>query len=224
MKLCIYCAGGYGKEVYDIALRINVKESRWDEIVFIDDSSGMGDSAYLGKLFTLNRVLNEFNTNSVEVIIANGEPEIRKKLYSKVKSKNLQMATLIDPSSIISLTARLAEGVIVSPFSSVSSSSVIGANVSINANTIVGHDISIGNHSVVSSFVSLGGACSIGENCYIAMGVQVKEGISIGSWVIVGMGSVVFHDIPKEVIALGNPARPLRRNEDKRVFKKQNLK
>ena len=220
MKLCIYCAGGYGKEVYDIALRINAKESRWDEIVFIDDSPGMGDSAYLGRLFTMNSVLKEINTNTVEVIIANGEPAIRKQIFLKVKSNKLRVTTLVDPSAIISPTARLAEGVIVSPFSSVSSSSVIGANVSINANTIVGHDISIGDHSVVSSFVSLGGTCSIGENCYIAMGVQIKEGISIGSDVIVGMGSVVFHNIPNEVIVLGNPARPLRRNEDKKVFKK----
>jgi acetyltransferase-like isoleucine patch superfamily enzyme len=33
------------------------------------------------------------------------------------------------------------------------------------------------------------------------------------------MGSVVYNDIPDQMIALGNPARPMRRNDDKKVFK-----
>jgi acetyltransferase-like isoleucine patch superfamily enzyme len=33
------------------------------------------------------------------------------------------------------------------------------------------------------------------------------------------MGSVVYSDIPDNVIALGNPARAARPNADKRVFK-----
>ena len=38
MRLGIYGAGGLGREVYELALRINVKSSRWSEIIFIDDS------------------------------------------------------------------------------------------------------------------------------------------------------------------------------------------
>ena len=51
------------------------------------------------------------------------------------------------------------------------------------------------------------------------MAAQIKEGLVIGSEVIVGMGSVVHYDIPDGMIALGNPARPMRRNVEKRVFK-----
>ena len=51
------------------------------------------------------------------------------------------------------------------------------------------------------------------------MGAQVKEGTRIGLESIVGMGSVVFADIPDEVIALGNPCRPMRPNTCKRIFK-----
>jgi acetyltransferase-like isoleucine patch superfamily enzyme len=36
--------------------------------------------------------------------------------------------------------------------------------------------------------------------------------------VIVGMGSVVFSDIPNEIIALGNPCRPIRPNLNKKIF------
>ncbi|MFW8642680.1 acyltransferase [Rhizobium beringeri] len=54
---------------------------------------------------------------------------------------------------------------------------------------------------------------------YLGMGALVKERMQIGHSSIIGMGSVVHIDIPDEVIALGNPARVVRRNEDKKVFK-----
>jgi len=53
----------------------------------------------------------------------------------------------------------------------------------------------------------------------LGIGAQVKDGLSIGPDVIVGMGSVVYKSIPNLAIVLGRPARPMRRNEDKKVFK-----
>ena len=50
------------------------------------------------------------------------------------------------------------------------------------------------------------------------MGALILEKVSVGSESIVGMGSVVYRDIPDGVIALGNPARVARKNEDKKVF------
>ena len=88
MKLCIYCAGGLGKEVFDIADRINNIHSRWDEILFVDDTEGLGDNCYLGRLFKFDKMLLEFKDDDLEFIIANGEPVVREKLYTKVKENN----------------------------------------------------------------------------------------------------------------------------------------
>jgi acetyltransferase-like isoleucine patch superfamily enzyme len=57
-----------------------------------------------------------------------------------------------------------------------------------------------------------------GGECYIGMGPQIKDRMRIGRSSILGMGSVVFADIPKEVIALGNPHRPMRPNSNERIF------
>ena len=67
--------------------------------------------------------------------------------------------------------------------------------------------------------VNLGGAVTVGPQVYIGMGALIKEQLSIGANSIVGMGSVVHRDIPEGVIALGNPARVARLNEDRKVFK-----
>ena len=71
----------------------------------------------------------------------------------------------------------------------------------------------------ISAFCNIAGAVHIGKYSYIGMSSAVKELVNIGSYSIVGMYSAVYKDIPDEVIALGNPARPMRRNEEHRVFK-----
>jgi acetyltransferase-like isoleucine patch superfamily enzyme len=50
----------------------------------------------------------------------------------------------------------------------------------------------------------------IGENCFIAIGVIIMPGVSIGDHVIVGAGSVVTKDVPSHSIVAGNPARIIR--------------
>ena len=219
MRLFIYCAGGFGREVFDSADRINRSDERWDEISFIDDVRT--EKVFYGaKVFKLEAVLAEFSIDSFEVTIANGEPKARKDIFGRLVSNNINLATLVDRTSVVSGTARMGRGVILTPFCSVSSQAVIGNNVAVNTKAIVGHDVKLGDHSVVSSMVNIGGACSIGEDSYIGMGAQIKEGgIMIGKEVIVGMGSVVYDDIPDGMIALGNPARPMRRNVDKKVFR-----
>jgi sugar O-acyltransferase (sialic acid O-acetyltransferase NeuD family) len=219
MKLCIYGAGGFGKEVYDIASRINDKHHQWDEILFVVDSAYINGDSYEGRLIAFEDISNELDLNNLEVIIANGEPMVRKQLYAKIKAMNIKLATLIDPSAIISDTATLGEGIIVAPFSHVTSSTVLGNNVVVNAHTIIGHDITIGEHCVVSTNVSIGGSSIIGAESYIGLGAQTKDRLSIGEQVIISMGAIVFKDIPDKMIAMGNPARPLRRNEDSKIFK-----
>lgn len=219
MNLCIYCAGGLGKEVFDIATRINKIHSIWDEIFFVDDTEGLGDTTYLGRLFTFDKMLTEFHDDTIEVVIANGEPVVREKLFEKVKKLKLNIISLIDPSASISPSASIGQGVIAYPFTIIASSAIIGDNVLVNASSIIGHDIKVGNNTVISSHANIGGASIIGENSYIGMGSMIKEKLSIGSNVIIGISSSVHRDIPDGVIAMGNPARPLRRNDDNKVFK-----
>ena len=37
MQLAIYGAGSLGKQLYDVALRVNEQDRRWTDIFFIDD-------------------------------------------------------------------------------------------------------------------------------------------------------------------------------------------
>ena len=137
----------------------------------------------------------------------------------KLKEYNIKLGKVIDPSAVVSPTATLCDGVIVTSDCIIASSAYVGENVIINVKSIVGHDIILSNDVVVSSMVNIGGACKIGAGTYLGMGCLIKEGLEIGEEVIIGMGSAVHHNIPNRMIALGNPARPMKENIEKKVFK-----
>lgn len=50
----------------------------------------------------------------------------------------------------------------------------------------------------------------VGDNVWIGAGVHVMPGVTIGSNVVIGGGSVVVHDIPDHSVAVGNPCRVIR--------------
>ncbi|GGW70644.1 maltose O-acetyltransferase [Streptomyces lucensis JCM 4490] len=51
---------------------------------------------------------------------------------------------------------------------------------------------------------------TIGDNVWLGGGVIVCPGVSIGDNSVIGAGSVVTKDVPAGVVAVGNPARPVR--------------
>lgn len=215
MQLLIYGSGGFGREVYDLACRINNKENRWTDISFIDD---VREEKLLNgiKVYKFEEI---FSLKDIECIIALGEPVYREKLYNRLVEHNIKIATLIDPTAIVSKSAIIKEGCIISALSLTASNVQIKENAIIQSFVNVGHDIIIGKHSVLSANVSPGGGDIFGDKVYVGMGTVIREKLYIGDNSIIGMGSCVCNDIPSDVIAMGNPARPMRRNEDQRVFK-----
>lgn len=51
---------------------------------------------------------------------------------------------------------------------------------------------------------------AVGSDVWFGAGVQVMPGVTIGSNVVIGGGSVVTKDIPDNCVAAGNPCRVLR--------------
>jgi maltose O-acetyltransferase len=51
---------------------------------------------------------------------------------------------------------------------------------------------------------------TIGDDVWVGGGAIVLPGVTIGDRAVIGAGSVVTKDIPADLIAVGNPCRPLR--------------
>ena len=51
---------------------------------------------------------------------------------------------------------------------------------------------------------------TVGNNVWFGGGVKVMPGVTIGDGAVIGGGSVVTKDIPANMIAFGNPCKPIR--------------
>lgn len=91
-----------------------------------------------------------------------------------------------------------------------------GAKVTIGDRVLFGPKVGLytSNHSFDARERELGGCIAkpitIGNRCWLAANVTVLPGVTIGDDVIIGAGRVVTHDIPSNVIAVGNPCHVLR--------------
>jgi acetyltransferase-like isoleucine patch superfamily enzyme len=54
----------------------------------------------------------------------------------------------------------------------------------------------------------------IGDNVFIGEYVQILKGVTIGEGSVIGSGSVVVKSLPKQCIAVGVPARPVKIYDD----------
>ncbi len=57
------------------------------------------------------------------------------------------------------------------------------------------------------------GEITIGNNVWIGVGCRILKGVSIGDGCVIGAGSVVTKDIPAYSIAVGVPARVIRKRK-----------
>jgi putative colanic acid biosynthesis acetyltransferase WcaF len=109
-------------------------------------------------------------------------------------------------------------------------------------NVTIGDDVSIGDHAIVyalgpvrigaRSFLSqyahlcagshdstspdyplLRVPITVGEDCWIAADAFVGPNVTVGDRTVVGARASVFSDLPPDVIAGGNPARPIKPRE-----------
>ncbi|MFE6478496.1 sugar O-acetyltransferase [Streptomyces rochei] len=52
---------------------------------------------------------------------------------------------------------------------------------------------------------------TVGDNVWLGGGAIVLPGVTIGDNSVIGAGAVVTKDVPANVVAVGNPARPVRK-------------
>jgi sugar O-acyltransferase (sialic acid O-acetyltransferase NeuD family) len=219
MILGIYGCGGLGREILVLAQQINAVRKRWSELVFIDDVDVKNTRAK-ARVVLFDQAKAEFPPDQVEICIAVGEPSVRANLYDRVLAAGYRLATLIHPGVYIPEDTSIGNGAIICQGCFVSCGVRLSDNILLQPTASIGHDCSVGSHSVISTFVSLAGNCTIGARTYIGMCVPVKENTTVGDDVIIGMGSVVLRSVDSGMVALGNPARPMSVNDNKRVFRK----
>lgn len=218
MNLAIYGTGGSGREVYELLERNDSVRKCWEEIIFVDDTKEAGEF-WDCPMMPLEDVKKKYKSDEIKIIVAVGEPKVRKLLADKVKEAGYGLATIIHPTAAISPRAKIADGVFIQDYVAVSAEAVIDENVFINGRSIIGHDVHVKPNCQISSHVAIGGWTIIGEGVYIGLSASLRDHIEVGDHAVVSMGSVVLKDVHEDRVVMGNPAREIASSAEGRVFK-----
>lgn len=217
MILGIYGAGGHGREVLELARVINGRINRWNQLIFIDD--GQTESEVNGaKVYSYDDAIEDFG-DELEISVGVGEPATREKLFSKLDAAGIKVATLIHPDVHIPDTTSIGRGVTIQMGCYISCNVSIEDYVYIQPHANISHDDVLKKGCMISGMCNLSGGVEVGEFAYIGISACVREYHSIGNNSVIGMGSVVCENIPDGVVALGSPAKVVRSNASRRVFR-----
>lgn len=196
----LFGASGHGKVVKDILNANGAKvEAFVDDNLRVEECSG-------------RKVLHDAKGLS-PMIVSIGVNKVRRIIVDRlIASANedghqLEFATAIHPSAVVSPTAKIGEGTVVMAGAVINADAVIGKHCIINTGATVDHDCVIEDYCHIAPGANISGGTHIGEGTWVGVGSCVIQCLNIGKDCMIGAGSVVVNDIPDEVTAFGNPCR-----------------
>ena len=218
MVLFIYGSRAAAVETYDMVIRNDFFDHRYDFVFFIDDF--VEESDYYGtKRIHYESCKDYLENEDAEFIVAVGEPSVRKLLFDRIKISGYRIATLIDKTAIVSHSSTIKEGCIISSGAIVSTNAVINENCLVMFQAIVGHHANVGAGCVICPQATVGGFSNVGDETFLGLGSHMIQNANIGSRAVVGLGAMVFKNVEDDTVVIGNPARVTKGNNDNKVFR-----
>jgi len=213
-SVVIVGAGGFGREVLQIFKDQNKISQTWNMLGFVDENKELHGKVVNGYpvLGGLNW-LKEHKNDDLGCVVAIFSCEARKRVAEKLEKAGVNFYNAIHPSVRVRDPVELGYDVIVQVGSLLSVDIKIGNHVQMNTYTTIGHDAIIGDYCTIGPSANVNGDVRLGDGAYIACHAVVLQGISVGNWSTVGAGAVVIEDIPEKVVAVGVPAKVVKRRQ-----------
>lgn len=202
-NLILLGGGGHCKSVIDVAESVG-----YHILGVLDSPENVGMSVLDYKVIGTDDDIPLY-VDKAEFIITVGfikNPNVRMKLYNRVKEAGGKLATIVASTAHVSKYASLEEGSVIMHQAIVNAGAKVGVNCIINTCCNIEHDAVIGDQCHISTGTMVNGDCKVGKMCFIGSQSVLANGISICDDVIVGAGSLVRKNILKPGIYSGNPA------------------
>lgn len=210
LGILIIGAGGHGQTVADALLKLATTDAQRRIVGFLDDTPALQGTHYqgipvLGPIRLVTQVTHD------GVIVAIGDNHARRRFFLQLQQRGVPMVSVVHPSATLALDVEVGPGCYIGANAVVGVACRIGANTIINGGGCLGHHNRIGEHAHIAPGVHTAKSVSIGDGAQVGVGATVYPDRTVGAWSIVGGGSLVAHDIAEGVLAVGSPARAIRR-------------
>ena len=199
--MMLYGASGHAKVIIDLLEDSGIKISG----IFDDDLNKRIHQGY--------KVFGPYDKDLFpddSIVISIGDNALRKKISGTLIHK---AASVVSINAVVSKTVIIGEGTVIFHNSVVQPDTILGKHSIINTSASVDHDNKLGDFCHIAPNATLCGGVNIGEGTLIGAGSTILPNINIGKWAIIGAGSVVTEAIPDNCIAVGNPARIIRKTK-----------
>jgi len=201
-KIIIVGAGENGRVVANI-LRLNPK----NKIVgFLDDKPDLHKKC-LGKIRDAAKYLKKDYSFFVSVC----DNDSRRKIFTELKIKGASFINAVHPTAVIEKSAVLGKNIMIGAGSYININSRLGDGVIINNGCIVEHDNQIGSFVHLAPGVVTGGGVKIGSNTFVGLATVINDHLKLGADSVIGSGAVVINDLPDKIVAIGCPARVIKK-------------
>jgi len=208
-KIFIWGAGGQGRVVLDI-----LRENKNFEIVgFIDSNKKLKGKIVDGvEVLGDKSVLKGLHQKGVQTgIVAIGTNTDRCEVADYLRAHKFHLVNAIHPRAFITSNVVIGSNVTITAGAIICVHTVVGDDVIINTGAIVDHHSIIGKGVHIAPGAKLAGGVEIGGKAFIGIGAVIIQYLKIGNNSIIGAGSVVLKDIPDRVVAVGVPARVIKK-------------
>lgn len=129
---------------------------------------------------------------------------VREEKYNQVKNLGFTCASFVHQKSYISDKSVIGENCLILENQTIQRNVVIKNNVFLWSGNHIGHNSIIDDNSYLSSHVVISGNCKIGKNCFFGVNSAVKDSVSIGNEVLIGMGASITKDINDGSVVVNN--------------------
>lgn len=211
--IAIFGAGGFGREVLTLINDINKVENTWNIVGFFDDGYKKGDVINGVTVLGTTKDLNAWNKR-ISVVLAIGNPIIKKKIINNINNQYVDYPTIIHPSVLVGDInyVKIGKGCIICANNIITTNIEIKDFVILNLACTVGHDTIIGNYASFMPTCNISGEVIINDSVYCGTGVKIINQIEIGGNSIIGAGAVVTTSQPDNCTIVGIPAKVIKRN------------
>jgi acetyltransferase EpsM len=198
-KVIIVGAGGHAAELMDYLVYMNqlsdaLTKEKWEVIGLIDDTESnyheyQYNSPYLGSIKE-HQVRNE-----VGYIMGIANMKYRRIIIEQLLQKKAQFISLIHPTALVSSSAKIGVGCVISHNVSIGPKAVIGDFNLINSRCTIGHDTTIGAYNFLSPQVVTGGFAVLGNENFIGTNGVVLPAIILGNNNTIAAGMIVDKNV-----------------------------
>ena len=118
-------------------------------------------------------------------------PDLRTKIYEKLKKLNFKLPVIISPLAYVSKYSKIEEGTIIMHHALVNANAKIGKNCIINSKALIEHDALIEDFCHISTAAVINGGVIVKRGSFIGSNAVTKEYIEIKENSFIKAGSLV---------------------------------